>query len=178
MGLITELGYRARPVNVFQRAVQWLASTRPGSWLFQRTLHRIDRPLFRLTKGRVTLPGVLAGLPVILLTTTGAKTGLERTMPLAGIPIGDDLAVIGSNFGQRPTPGWVHNLRACPDATVSYGPVSVAVTARPATREETEQAFRAGASIYGGFAAYRDRVADREIRVFVLEPRDESRADS
>ncbi len=171
MGLIGELGYEAKAANAAQRLVQRLAATRPGSWIFQRTVYRVDRPLFRLTKGRVTLPGLLAGLPVILLTTAGAKSGLDRTMPLAGIPIGDDLAVIGSNFGQRATPGWVYNLRANADATVGYRTTSVAVTARPATATETERAFEVGAGFYGGFPKYRDRVSQREIHVFVLEAR-------
>ena len=67
----------------------------------------IDRPLHRWTGGRLTAPGLLAGLPVIMVTTTGARSGLARTMPLAGIPVADDLAVVGSNFAQARTPAWV-----------------------------------------------------------------------
>lgn len=170
MGLISELDYEVKDANAIQRVTQKVAASGPGAWVFQRTMYPIDKGLYRLTKGRVTVPGLMAGLPVIMMTTTGAKTGKDRTMPLVGIPMGDDLAVIGSNFGQSSTPGWVYNLRAKPEATVQFGSESVAVTARSATTAETERAFEAGAAFYGGFPKYRERASHREIEVFVLEP--------
>lgn len=170
MGLIELLDYRVKEANAVQRVVQKVAASGPGSWLFQRTLYPVDRVLFRTTKGRVTVPGLLAGLPVILLTTTGAKTGRQRTMPLVGVPVGEDFAVIGSNYGQKSTPGWVHNLRATPEAEVSHGPKTVSVIARPATEDEADRAFEAGAAFYGGFSEYRERASHRTIQVFILEP--------
>jgi deazaflavin-dependent oxidoreductase (nitroreductase family) len=104
-----------------------------------------------------------------MLTTTGAKSGLPRPMPLVGIPMGDDLAVIGSNYGQERTPGWVHNLLANPAATVQYRDRSVEVSARPATDAEADEAFDIGARFYPGYATYRERASHRVIRVFVLE---------
>ncbi len=171
MGLISELHYEVKDANALQRVTQKVAASGPGAWVFQRTLYPIDKGLYRLTKGRLTVPGLMAGLPVIMLSTTGAKTGKDRTMPLLGIPVGDDIAVIGSNYGQRSTPGWVYNLRAKPEATVAHGSESVEVTARSATEAETERAFEAGAAFYGGFPKYRERASHREIEVFVLEPR-------
>ncbi|MFM7224317.1 MAG: nitroreductase family deazaflavin-dependent oxidoreductase [Actinomycetota bacterium] len=169
MGLRTALGYEARPANAAQRTVQRLAATKAGSWVFQRTLYRIDRPLHRWTNGRLTAPGLLAGLPVIMVTTTGARSGLPRSMPLAGIPVGDDLAVVGSNFAQVRTPAWVHNLEADPQAEVAWRDRSVGVRARPATEPEREIVWARGTEIYGGFAAYRERITDRTVRIFVLE---------
>lgn len=171
MGLIGELDYEVTDANAIQRAMQKVAASKPGAWVFQRTMYPVDKGLFRLTNGRLSVPGLLAGLPVIMLTTTGAKTGKERTMPLVGIPVDDDMAVIGSNYGQRSTPGWVHNLRADPEATVAHGNTSVAVTARSATPAETDRAFEAGAAFYGGFSEYRERASHRVIEVFILEPR-------
>jgi deazaflavin-dependent oxidoreductase (nitroreductase family) len=170
MGLISELDYEVKDANAIQRVTQKVAASGPGAWVFQRTMYPIDKGLYRLTKGRLTVPGLMAGLPVIMMTTTGAKTGQDRTMPLVGIPMGDDLAVMGSNFGQSSTPGWVYNLRAKPEATVEFGSESVAVAARSATTAETERAFEAGAAFYGGFPKYRQRASHREIEVFVLEP--------
>jgi deazaflavin-dependent oxidoreductase (nitroreductase family) len=171
MGVLSELGYTVKPANAAQRATQKLAASTPGSWAFQRTMYAIDRPLFRASRGRWSGPGLLAGLPVIMLTTTGAKSGLPRTMPLVGVPLaGDELAIIGSNYGQQPTPGWVYNLEADPHATVAYRDRSVEVVARPATDAETEEAFEAGARMYPGYARYRERAGHRVIRVFVLEP--------
>jgi deazaflavin-dependent oxidoreductase (nitroreductase family) len=171
MGLISELRYEVKDANAIQRVTQKLTSSGPGAWVFQRTLYPVDKGLFRLTKGRLTVPGLMAGLPVIVLTTTGAKTGEDRTMPLVGIPIDGDMAVIGSNYGQSSTPGWVYNLRAHAEATVAHGSESVKVTARQATEAETERAFEAGAAIYGGFPKYREHASHREIAVFILEPR-------
>ncbi|MFK8026039.1 MAG: nitroreductase/quinone reductase family protein [Ilumatobacter sp.] len=171
MGVITELGYEVKDANAVQRLTQKIAASGPGSWVFQRTLFPIDKWLFRVTKGRVTVPGLLAGLPVILFSTTGAKTGKARTMPLVGVPLGDDMAVIGSNYGQTATPGWVHNLRATPDATVAYRDATVGVTARRADDAETERAFEVASGFYGGFKEYRQRASHREIEVYVLETR-------
>ena len=171
MGLIRELDYEVKDANAMQRVVQKVAASGPGAWIFQRTLYPIDKWLHRLTNGRLTVPGAIAGLPVVMLTTTGAKTGKDRTMPMLGIPMDDDLAVIGSNYGQRSTPGWVYNLRAKPEATVAYGSRLVEVTARSATAAETERAYEAGAAFYGGFPKYRERASHRDIEVFVLEPR-------
>jgi deazaflavin-dependent oxidoreductase (nitroreductase family) len=170
MGVLSELGYAVKPANAAQRVTQRLAASGPGSWVFQKTLYAIDRPLFRMSKGRLSGPGLLAGLPVIMLTTTGAKSGLPRPMPLVGVPMGDDLAVIGSNYGQQRTPGWVHNLLANPAATVAYRDRSVEVTARPATDAEADEAFEIAARVYRGYATYRERASHRAIRVFVLEP--------
>ena len=171
MGLISELHYEVKDANAIQRLTQKVTASGPGAWVFQRTMYPIDKVLYRLTKGRLTVPGLMAGLPVIMLTTTGAKTGQNRTMPLVGVPMDDDIAVIGSNFGQKSTPGWVYNLRAKPEATVAHGSESVEVTARSATVAETEQAFEAGAAFYGGFPKYREHASHREIEIFVLEPR-------
>lgn len=169
MGVLRELGYEPRDPNVVQRVLQRVASSRPGSWFFSRTLHPIDKWLFARSGGRVTLPGIIAGLPVVMLTTTGAKSGLERQMPVLGIPIAQDLAIIGSNFGQRSTPGWVYNLEAGPQAMVEYRGRTVAVTARDADGTEEGEAFRLARPIYGGFDAYIERAGHRRIRVFILE---------
>ena len=138
MGSLHELGFEVKPANAPQRMMQALfwavvASSRPGAWLFSKTLHQQDKALFKATSGRLTRSAFLAGLPVVMLTTTGAKTGQRRTMPLIGIPVGEDLAVIGSNYGKKNTPGWVYNLEADPSATVGYRDRSVEVVARRAT---------------------------------------------
>jgi deazaflavin-dependent oxidoreductase (nitroreductase family) len=170
MGVLGELGYELKSANGAQKLTQRFGASGPGAWLFQKILYPIDKALYKATDGRITAPGVLAGLPVIMLTTTGAKSGLARTMPLVGIPLGGDLAVIGSNYGQKPTPGWVYNLEADPKATVTYRDRSVDVTARPATDAEADEAFAIGATFYPGYGKYRERASHRTIRIFVLVP--------
>jgi deazaflavin-dependent oxidoreductase (nitroreductase family) len=170
MGLMNDLGYEVKESNAAQRLMQRIASSRPGAWTFSKTLHLIDRPLFRASKGRVTVPSLVAGLPVIMVTTTGRKSGEPRTMPLLGVPTGDDLAIIGSNFGQERTPGWVYNLEADPQAVVAFRNTTVEVTARRADEAETDATFERAGAIYPGYLHYRERAEHRSIRVFVLEP--------
>ena len=170
MGVLDELGYVVEPANAVQRGMQRVAMLRPVSRIFQKTLYAVDRPLYRWTDGRLTVPGLVAGLPVVMLTTTGAKSGEPRSMPLLGVPIGDDIAVIGSNFGTEKTPGWVFNLEADSRAIVGWRDREVEVVARAATDDEYEEAFRVGSACYPGYAEYRERAAHRTIRVFVLEP--------
>jgi deazaflavin-dependent oxidoreductase (nitroreductase family) len=170
MGLCDALRYEVRPTNGAQRVFQRGASTRAGAWLFSKTAHHLDRFLLRRTRGRTAVATLLAGLPIITVTTTGAKTGLARTLPLLGIPIEGDLALIGTNFGQTNTPGWVHNLEADPMARVAYGDRSVDVTARRADPAETDAALTAAARVYPGYDRYRERITGREVKVFVLTP--------
>ena len=169
MGVLDELDYALKPANAAQRVTQKIAASGPGAWVFQRTMYPIDKVLYKRTNGRLTVPGLMAGLPVIMLTTTGAKTGQARSMPLVGIPIGDDLAVIGSNYGQKSTPGWVYNLEANPAAMVTYRDRNVAVVARRANKHGTDRAFEMAAAGYAAFTAYRTRAAHRDIRVFTLK---------
>lgn len=170
MGLAADLGYAYTRPNAFQRSMQLLGSTRGGAWAFSKTLRHVDRLVHRLSKGRTSAPQVLAGLPVLMVTTTGRKSGQPRTTPLIAPPIGDTVALLGTNFGQRNTPAWVFNLEADPRATVEFHGRRIDVVARPATDEERAEIWAAAGSVYGGYVKYQERISGRDIRVFVLEP--------
>ena len=170
MGVQTDLGYRVDPANVLQRGTQRFASTRGGAWLFAKTGHRLDKWVLRATKGRSTLAGLVAGIPVVMVTTTGRRSGAPRTMPLLGVPIGDDLALLGTNFGQAAMPAWYLNFTADSRGEVAYGDRRIAVTAREAGPDEREAVLRTAASIYPGYDRYRERITGRTIPVLVLEP--------
>jgi deazaflavin-dependent oxidoreductase (nitroreductase family) len=157
--------------NRRQRALRRLGASGPGSWLFARVLHRIDRPVHRLTRGRHTFASLLAGLPVVMLTTTGARSAAARSVPVLGLPTQDGLVVIASNFGQRSHPAWHHNLRANPDATVAVGGVEHAVRAVEARGEQRARIWREGLKVYPGWSQYERRAAHREIAVYLLLPR-------
>jgi len=169
MGVMSGLGYEPGEANAVQRGLQRVVVSKPGTWLFSKFIHAADTALFRASDGKYTLPSLLVGLPVVMVTTTGRKSGEPRTMPLLAIPTGDDVAIIGSNFGQEHTPGWVYNLEALPEATIEYRGASVDVTARRADEVETDATFAAAAAIYPGYTSYRARAEHRDIRVFVLE---------
>ena len=176
MGLAADLGYRHRRPHPFHRLVQVLASTRPGAWVFSRTLRHLDTAVGRVSRGRHSAPGLLAGLPVLDLTTTGRKSGQSRTSHLISIPIstpaGDDLALIGTNFGQPATPAWVLNLEADPRASVTYRRRTLPVVARPATDSERAEVMARARGIYGGYEKYEHRITGRQVRVFVIERAD------
>ncbi|WP_107772338.1 nitroreductase family deazaflavin-dependent oxidoreductase [Nocardioides sediminis] len=169
MGLAADLGYRHRPANAAQRGVQALGSSRAGAWLFSRTLRHLDDAVARVSRGRQSAPQLLAGLPVLDLTTTGRRSGRPRTSHLVSIPVGDDLAVLGTNFGQPATPAWVLNLEADPRATVTYRGRTLSVTARQATDAERDAVVERSRGIYGGYEKYQQRISGRRVRVFVLE---------
>jgi deazaflavin-dependent oxidoreductase (nitroreductase family) len=170
-GLAARLGYEHRPDNPLRRAVKAFGASRPGAWLFARVLRHLDDLIGRVSRGRTTAPQLLAGLAVLDLTTTGRKSGRPRTSHLIGFPLGDSIALLGTNFGQESTPAWVFNLEADPGATVAYRDRSVEVVARPATDAELEQVVDEAARHYAGYAKYRQRIGtSRRLRVFLLDP--------
>lgn len=77
-----------------------------------RTLYHFDLPVLRLSRGRYSVTSLLAGLPVVTVTTIGAKSGQPRSLPLVAIPSGEAVILIASNFGQAHHPAWYYNLRA------------------------------------------------------------------
>ena len=171
MGIATELGYQIRPPNAFQRCMQSFGATRAGAWLFSKTLRYADDIVGRLTSGRQSVPQVLAGLPVIDITTTGRKSRERRRTHLLAVPLGDDLALLGTNFGQPATPAWALNLEVDPHTTVRYRDRLAHAVARLATAAEEAEVWARSAAVYGGYAKYRERIkSSRRVRVFVLEP--------
>ncbi|XVU22041.1 nitroreductase family deazaflavin-dependent oxidoreductase [Actinoplanes sp. CA-054009] len=153
-----------------RRAMRRMCATAPASWAFARFLHRVDRPLFRLTNGRHTFASLVTGLPVVLLTTTGARSGAPRTVPLLGLPTADGLAVIASNWGQDRHPAWHHNLQAHPQATVVVDSETRAVTAVLATGDRRARVWEQGLKIYPGWTQYAHRAPNREMPIYLLEP--------
>jgi deazaflavin-dependent oxidoreductase (nitroreductase family) len=149
--------------------MQAFGSSTPGAWFFSKTLRHLDRLVHRASKGRTSTPALLAGLPVLLVTTTGRRSGQPRTSPLIAPPIGDDLALVGTNFGQPHTPSWVLNLEADPHVAVEYQGHRCDAVARPATEAEATAVWQAASGIYGGYAKYQQRISGRSVRVFVLE---------
>ncbi len=170
MGIAADLGYHHRPANTFQRVVQAFAGTKAGGWLFSRLLRHLDDLVGRLSRGRTSAPEVLAGLPVLDLTTTGRKSGQPRTSHLISIPIGDSLALLGTNFGQPRTPAWVLNLEADPSCRVTHKSRTVEARGRKASDTERAEVLDTAKGIYGGYLKYLERISGREVRIFVLEP--------
>jgi deazaflavin-dependent oxidoreductase (nitroreductase family) len=133
----------------------------------QRAATKLHSFVYRVTKGRVG--GSIVGGPVLLLTTTGRKSGEERTIPLLYLPEGRDFVVVGSNGGTSSHPAWWLNLRANPVATVEIGGSKTRVRAEKASPGEKERLWPRLVEMYGGYEGYRRRT-DREIPVIILHP--------
>jgi deazaflavin-dependent oxidoreductase (nitroreductase family) len=132
-----------------------------------RILGGLHRNLYRLTGGKIG--GRIVNLPVLLLTTTGRRSGRPRTQPLAYTRTTEGYAVIASKGGAAQHPLWYLNLRANPLAEVTVGRDTQQVRAREAEGEERERLWRQLADVYSGYDKYA-RKTSRRIPVMVLEP--------
>jgi deazaflavin-dependent oxidoreductase (nitroreductase family) len=122
---------------------------------------------FRSNAGKVG--GQFEGANLLLLTTTGAKSGRQRVSPLAYFRIDGKLIIIGSFAGAPVSPAWVHNLRANPAARVEVGTDSFDVTARELPAAERDELFDKVAAAAPGFAGYQSKTS-RVIPLFELRP--------
>ncbi|MBY3986061.1 nitroreductase family deazaflavin-dependent oxidoreductase [Rhodococcus fascians] len=141
------------------------ASTKPGSWVI-RNLAGVDRWLLTKSNGRFTVLGPIAA-PVVLLTTTGRKSGKPRTSPLLYYREGDRIFVVGSNFGQQHHPAWTSNLLADPKAVVAIGGRKIPVTATRITGDEKARIYRQFDAMVEVYGEYETRT-DRDMRLFAL----------
>ncbi len=122
---------------------------------------------FRANEGKVG--GQFEGADLLLLTTTGAKSGEPRINPLAYFRIDGKLIVIGSFAGAPVNPAWVHNLRANPAARVEIGTDAFDVTAHELPAAERDALFGKVAAAAPGFAEYQSKTS-RVIPLFELQP--------
>jgi deazaflavin-dependent oxidoreductase (nitroreductase family) len=155
--------------NLLHRTFRWLGMQKPIARLFSHILPPLDRTLFRATGSRHTVASLLAGLPMIELTTIGAKSGQPRTTPLLALQDGAGYVVIASNFGKPNYPAWYFNLRANPQVTVRHGQRTGVYTARITAGDERARYWQIANTIYPGYALYAERASNREIPVVVLE---------
>ena len=120
---------------------------------------------FRANGGKVG--GQFEGAPMLLLHTTGAKSGEERVNPLVYQQVGEELAVFGSRGGAPTHPDWYRNIVAEPSVTVEVGTETVPMQARITSGEERERIWEQQKAMAPGFAEY-EKTANREIPVVLL----------
>ncbi len=134
-----------------------------------RLAGKINVPAYRLSGGR--LFGQIGTAPVLLLTAKGRRSGQLRTVPVVYMPEGDRFIVIGSNAGHSKAPAWALNLEAHPEAEIQVRRRHLPIHARIAAGEERAELWqRMNSDWYEGFDDYAKRT-DRDIRLFILEPR-------
>ncbi len=150
--------------TLFRRFLKFLAEA--GFW---RPYGKVHTFFYRLSGGRIGHS--TSGITNLLLTTTGRKTGKQRTVPISYIRDGADLIVVASNGGADRAPAWWLNLEARPEATVVIEKEERAVRARRAGSEERARLWPV-LKDSNFFYEYHERNADREIPVVILTPTD------
>ena len=123
---------------------------------------------FRANEGRVG--GPFEGGTLLLLHTTGARSGQERVNPVAYQKLDDGYAVFASKAGAPTNPDWYHNLAAHPDTTIELGRGTVKVKARVASPDERAPIWEKQKKLAPGFAEYETNAAPRQIPVILLDP--------
>jgi F420H(2)-dependent quinone reductase len=151
------------PKNTFYSR---LSMAMPDSWL--KATGKLNVPIYRLSRGRIF--GNVGTAPVLLLTSTGRRSGQKRTAPVVFLADGESYVVIGSNAGNARTPAWSYNLQANPNAEIELRGAHKLVRARVAEGDERAELWRKVNEMYEGFDDY-DAKTSRDIAVFVLEPR-------
>jgi deazaflavin-dependent oxidoreductase (nitroreductase family) len=146
-------------VRLSHVAVGTLLTSRPGT--------RLHLAVHRASRGR--LVHTVAGLRVVVLTTTGRRSGRRIDAPLVALADGDSWVIVASNGGRDDPPNWLLNLEADPRATLWTAGRAREVVARRATPGERHRLWPAIVSRYGGYETYRRRTA-REVPLVLLEP--------
>ena len=152
MGLFTPLAVRIGSIPWLPRYVPQIM------W--------VDKLLQRVTRGRLSLLG-MAGLPNLMLTAIGRKSGVPRDTPLLCVPYGQDILVAGSNFGMDKEPMWVKNIEANPEVTARFRRRTSAMVARRLEGDERAAAWAHMVDTWPNFAKYEQRT-DRQIKLFQL----------
>jgi deazaflavin-dependent oxidoreductase (nitroreductase family) len=158
-----------KKANRFQLLIQKLAATRAGSQALAIILPYLDHGVLTLSKGRLNATSMMAGLPLITVTTKGARSGRPRIVRLVAVPDSKGYAVIASSFGRTKNPAWYYNLLAHPRVAVASGERSDSFIAREAGSADREAIWQRALELYPGFASYRERASHRTIPIMILE---------
>lgn len=152
MGLLTPLAVRIG-------AIPWLPR-------FLRQIMWVDKLIQRVTRGRLTLLDI-AGLPNLMLTVRGRRSGIPRSTPLLCVPYGDEILIAGSNFGGPKEPLWVKNIEATQHVTVRFRGHETSMEVRRLEGDERATAWAHMVKTWPNFERYEQRT-DRLIKVFLL----------
>lgn len=162
-----------KSLSPFHRFMHTIASSKAGAWFLARTQHHLDRAVFKLSGGRTTMAGVMTGIPIVVLATRGAKSGIIRTTPLLCIEDEDSpgrLAVVASNFGQLHNPAWYYNLKANPQVTGTLHGVASTYAVHEAVEQEYDKFWNYALDTYMGFPHYKVRAGQRHIPIMIMQP--------
>jgi len=150
------------------RVVQRVSASPAFARVAPRVITPLDRFVHRVTGGRRMLSGGV--VDTLVLTTTGARSGEPRSVPLACFPDGESFYVVGSNFGRERHPAWTANLLRTPTAHVAFEGRTVDVDAHLLSPEEKAAVWPRLLAAWPNYRVYTER-SGRDLRVFRLDPR-------
>jgi deazaflavin-dependent oxidoreductase (nitroreductase family) len=146
-----------------------VALSSPGTWFYINVASRIDPWLMRLSGGRIN--SSFGVVPVVLLVSRGAKSGLERTVPLLYFTDDGGVILMASSFGRPRYPAWYHNLKANPDCFLVGRRGRQPYRAAEVEEPERERLYESAKQLYGGYGVYEQRVTGlRRVPVMRLDP--------
>jgi deazaflavin-dependent oxidoreductase (nitroreductase family) len=158
------------PRRIRKAIMEPAALSGPGRWYLMHVAPRIDGSLGRVSGGRLmSLPGI----PLLLLTHTGAKSGRAYTTPLVYFTDGDDAILMASNYGQERHPAWLRNVSANPEVTLTARGRGGRYRARiEPDGPERDRLFALAKRLTRAYESYEERAVGRTIQVVVCSPLD------
>jgi deazaflavin-dependent oxidoreductase (nitroreductase family) len=156
--------------SALRRGMFAFALTKPGTWYSSKVGARFDPWLVRVSGGR--LDSALGTIPVAVLTVRGARSGVERKVPLLYFNDGEDVILIASSYGRPKTPSWYFNLKANPDVRLEAKGRSGSYRAEEVPEgPERDRLFDQARKVYRGYTDYERRTEGiRRIPVIRLRP--------
>ncbi|MCV7257801.1 nitroreductase family deazaflavin-dependent oxidoreductase [Mycobacterium shimoidei] len=153
----------------WKRVVASIAATKRGTAIHRAIAARLDAPIMRATRGH--LNSAFGGLPIVVLISTGARSGQPRETPLTYFTDGDDVILVASNYGGARHPAWYHNLMAHPECELRIGKRGGRFVAREASGADRDRLYALAIELYPGYANYAAQTDGvRTIRVLRLTP--------
>jgi deazaflavin-dependent oxidoreductase (nitroreductase family) len=158
---------RTRKLRGWERTVERFAASPAGGWYFINVANKVDKHLVPATDGRLS---TAIGQQVLVVETTGARSGARRRIPLVYVTDGAGIVLIASKGGAPKNPAWYHNLKAHPDIEIERAGKREPMTAHQADAAERAELWPRITDMYPGYDDYQART-DREIPVMVCAPR-------
>ena len=155
--------------SAFKRGLTAFALTKVGTWYSSQVGARIDPWLVRVSRGHVD--STFGQIPVVIVTVRGARSGIERKVPLLYFTDDGDVILIASSYGKAKYPAWYYNVKANPNVHLEARGRSGDYVARETDEQDAARLFELAKLVYTGYGEYRRRTEGiRRIPVFRLSP--------
>lgn len=158
---------------LYDKILGRIASTPAGGWMVLNLTTPLDKKLMRWTRGRLNLSAGASELAAqnLLLVAKGAKSGMERDVPLLFTEVDGKIGLIASRTGHPNNPAWYYNLKANPECQVFVRGAALRCVAREVEGDERARVWKEALRFYPGYDEYAKRT-ERHIPVLILEPTD------